>query len=245
MAKTVQLLSVIATVKEETQSRVSQLEHVANQHGMFEGHDRTYQPRNDDGVTFPPEPKKVRVAATDLLDIAQVLMTRYWDLALTVDTANSKAYADVKVGGQVLLPQVPVGHLLWLHRELGVLKKLVAALPVLDPARDWVTDGMPDGHSKAEPFQTVKTDKIPGKFVLAEATQYHPAQVQRLDKDEVIGYWTQVNYSGAIGQKRKDQLLSRLTQLEEAVKMAREDANTVQAPDQHEGQKVFEWLMRD
>ena len=245
MAKTVQLLSVIGTVKGETESRVAQLEHVAGQHGMFEGHDRHYQPREDGGVTFPPEPKKVRVSAKDVLDMAQTLMTRYWDLALTVDTANSKAYADVKVGGQVLLPQVPVGHLLWLHRELGVLKKLVAALPVLDPARDWTPDGMPEGHSKAEPFKTVKTEKIPGKFVLAEATQYHPAQVQRLDKDEVIGEWTQVNYSGAIGNKRKELLLARLTQLEEAVKMAREDANTAHADDQNEGQVIFEWLMRD
>jgi hypothetical protein len=245
MAKTVQLLSVIGTVKNETEARVGQLQHVAGQAGLFEGHDRTYQKRFDEGPQFPPEPKKVRVSAKDVLEMAQTLMTRYWDLALTVDTANAAAKADVKVGGQVLLPQVPVGHLLWLHRELGVLHKLVAALPVLDPAKDWDSDGMPDGHHRAEPVQTVKTEKVPGKFVLYDATKEHPAQVQRLDKDEVTGTWTVTGFSGAISQKRKDVLLARLTELEEAVKMAREDANTAHAPDQNEGQLIFEWLLRN
>jgi hypothetical protein len=244
MAKTVQLLSVIGTVKSETESRVAQLQHIAGQAGLFEGHERTYEPRFDDGVRFPPEPKKVRASVKDVMDMAQALMTRYWDLALTVDTANAAAKADVTVDGNVLLKQVPVGHLLWLARELGVLRKLVTALPELDPAKEWSAGGMPDGHNRADPVKTVKTEKIPGKFVLYEATREHPAQVQRLDKDEVTGEWTTVPFSGAVSRKRKETLLERLTKLEEAVKMAREEANTAHAQDQHEGEVIFGYLLQ-
>lgn len=244
MAKTVQLLSVIGTVKAETEERMKHLQHIAGQPGLFEGHDRTYAPRDDNGVQLPPEPKKVRVSAKDVLDMTRAVLTRHWDLALTVDTANAAAFADVTVDGEVLLAKVPVGHLLWLARELQGLRKLAEALPVLDPAKTWSTGGMPDGHAKAEPAHTVKTEKVPGRFVLYEATKEHPAQVQRLDKDEVVGQWTTVSFSGAVEPKRKELILARLTQLEEAVKMAREDANTAHAPDRHEGQAVFDWLLR-
>lgn len=244
MAKTVALLSVIGTVKTETEARIAQLQHVASQGGLFEGHDRVYQPRHDDGVALPPEPKKVRATADSVLEMAEALLTRHWDLALTVDTANAAAKADVVVEGHVLLEKVPVGHLLWLARELAALRKLVVALPVLDPAKDWSPGGMPEGQYKAEPVQTLKTEKVPGRFVMAEATQYHPAQVQRLDRDEVVGTWTVTAFSGALPQRRKETLLARLTQLEEAVKMAREEANTAHAADQHEGGKVFDWLLR-
>src|ERR1700743_3009918 len=121
MAQTVQLLAVIGTVNEETKAKLAQLQQVAGQPKFFEGHDRNYTPRFDDGVQYPPEPLKVRTTADVILDAAREVMTRQWDLALTVDTANSKAYADVVVDGEVLLEQVPVGHLLWLHRELGNL----------------------------------------------------------------------------------------------------------------------------
>lgn len=243
MAKTVQLLAVVGSVKEETGQRMAQFQHAASQPGLFEGHSRTYRKRFEDGADLPDENKKLRGSAEDILDMARTVLTRHWDLALTLDTANAAAKADVTVNGRVLLPAVPVGHLLWLARELEALRKLVTALPVLSPAHDWSTEGMPAGQYKAEPVGSALRQKVPGKFVLYEATKEHPAQVQRLDTDEVTGTWTQVSFSGALPQARKDQLLARLTELEHAVKMAREEANTATAPDQHEAEAIFGFLL--
>lgn len=242
MAKTVQLLAVAGTVKEETDAKMNQLQHVAGQAGLFEGHLRTYEPAEDGGIRLPEENKKVRVTAAEVLTAAQQLLTRQWDLARTLDEANSRGRADVKVDGQVLLADVPVGHLLWLAREIARLHKLVEALPAVDVARDWSTDGMEAGLRRANPVTTTLKEKIPGKFVLYDATKEHPAQVQRLDKDEVVGFWTQVNISGALERDRKEQLLRRLVKLSEAVRMAREEANTAVAEDYTEAKTVFDWL---
>jgi hypothetical protein len=245
MAKTAQLLAVVGGVVNETKARMAQLVHVATQPNLFEGSEITYQKRFEDDRSpdFAPQYKKVRITADELVKAAQEVLTRNWDLALTLDTANAKASADVIVDGKVLLEKVPVGHLLWLDKELAELQKLVEALPERSPALNWTEDGQAAGIAKADPVYQDKREKVPGKFVLYEATKEHPAQVQRVDKDDVIGRTTQVNFSGAVSAKRKEDLLARLTRVRQAVKMAREDANTVVAPDQHEGEKVFGYLL--
>lgn len=245
MAKTVQLLAVVGTVKDETKTRMAQLAHVVSQSGLFTGLDKTYRLRfpEENGVQYPPESKKVRVTVPEVTSMARTVLTRHWDLALTLDTANAAAKANITVDGELLVADVPVGHLLWLARELETLQSLVAALPVLDPGKSWDTRDLPAGLSKTPAVETPLRVKVPGKFVLAEATQYHPAQVQRLDTDEVTGFWSQVDYSGAVSQARKEQLLARLVKLSEAVRMAREDANTAVAVDRAEGSALFDYLL--
>lgn len=246
MAKTVQLLSIIGTVTTETKARIAQLGQIVTQDGFFKGMEKTHAPRFPDeptAVRLPPESKKVKVTAETVLDAAQKALTKHLDLTLTVDTANAKAKADVIVDGEVLLADVPVNHLMWLHVQLTELAKLLSAIPALDPGKAWTTDGQAAGISRTPSVETPVREKVPGKFVLAEATQYHPAQVQRLDTDEITGYWTQVDFSGALPVQRKEELLARMTTLLEAVQMARQDANTAVAEDKVEGAKIFSYLL--
>lgn len=244
MAKTVQLLAVVGTVAEDTKQKMAQLAHVAGQPGLFDGLDKTYEKRNDEGADLADEHKRLRVTADEVTAAMTQVLTRHFDLALTLDTANAAAKADITVGGVTLARDVPVGHLLWLARELDRVRALVAALPVLDAKYDWPNEGDVPGTRKSNAVKTNQREKVPGKFVLYEATKEHPAQVQRLDTDEVIGTWTTVNVSGALPQARKDELLARVDALSAAVKMAREGANTAEVTDQHEGEAIFKWLLR-
>lgn len=242
MTRISQLIAVVGGIKAETESRFTQLQHVVGNAALFSGHERTYQPRADDGVQLPPESLKVRVTGSEVLDITQQLLTREWDVVRTLDEANASAYGDVKVDGTVLLEHVVVGHLLWLDRELKALAALTEALPALDQSRTWVSDS--HGQSMTEPVETTKTEKTPYSFTLAEATEHHPAQVQLMNRDEVVGYWRTVTLSGAVSQDRKKELAYRIGQLRDAVKMAREEANSMQVEDKAEGKAVFEWLLR-
>jgi hypothetical protein len=243
MAKTVQLLAVVGTEVEDAKQKMAQLAHVVSQEGLFDGLDQNYQKRFDDGADLAPKRKRLRVTATEVTALMQQVLTRHFDLALTLDTANAAAKADIVAGGVTLARDVPVGHLLWLARELDRVKLLLAALPVLDSKYDW-EDGEVPGTWRSNAVKTDLRDKIPGRFVLYEATKEHAAQVQRLDTDQVIGAWTTVNISGALPQARKDELLARADVLSAAVKMAREGANTAEAPDQHEGEAMLQWLLR-
>jgi hypothetical protein len=244
MAKTVQLLAVVGTVAEDAKQKMAQLTHLGSQEGLFDGLDQTYQKRFEDGADLAPKHKRLRVTAAELTALMQQVLTRHWDLALTLDTANAAAKADIVVGTVTLARDVPVGHLLWLARELDRIRLLVAALPVLDTKYDWPEEGEVPGTRKSNAVTTDQRDKVPGRFVLYEATKEHAAQVQRLDTDQVIGTWTTVAVSGALPQRRKDELLARVDELTAAVKMAREGANTAEAPDQHEGEALLKWILR-
>jgi hypothetical protein len=244
MTQTVQLLAIAGTVATETKARMAQLQAVAGQPGQFEGHARDHEPVlavADGGVKLPSEGKRVRATVEEVLWLAQKALTRHWDLALTLDHANAAAKGDVTFGS-VTLKDMPVGHMLWLSREVEALIKLVAALPELDPAKNWSAEGAEPGQVRSEPARTPRPEKVPGKFVLYEATEHHPAQVQRLDEDKVTGWWTQVNFSGAIDPKRKQVMLDRLREAWEALKMAREKANTATVTDYKEAEQVFGYV---
>ena len=96
----------------------------------------------------------------------------------------------------------------------------------MDASEIWTFDESQDVWA-TEPIQTTKTKKIPRNHVKAEATEEHPAQVEVYYEDVIVGYWRTVKYSGAMPATRVSTLLNRVRKLQEAVKFAREEANSL------------------
>jgi hypothetical protein len=65
------------------------------------------------------------------------LLTPALDLSAAKDWANCHAKADVVIGEDVILHDVPVTHLLFLEHQLTEIVGLYRALQVNDPAKDW------------------------------------------------------------------------------------------------------------
>jgi hypothetical protein len=78
---------------------------------------------------------------------------------------------------------------------------------------------------------------------MAEATPQHPAQVQMYMEDVPAGDWTTVKFSGALPAARVRVLLDRVTALQQAVKYAREEANTAEVTDREAGEAIFRYLL--
>lgn len=133
-------------------------------------------------------------------------------------------------------------YLLFLEKRLTDLRTMLAAVPTLDPSESWEYDTHTDTFRSA-PVQTTRTKKIPRNHVLAEATDRHPAQVQVYQEDVVVGYWTKVAFSGAVTAARRNELLARTDKLIDAVKKAREQANTAEVEQQYIGHALFGWLL--
>jgi hypothetical protein len=240
-----QLIAVVGGIAAEADKHLAELRNLANQEALMSGLEKTYRPLDEDkGIKLPPKSQLVRVTADAILDATNDLLTRKWDVALTLDTANAVAVADVKIDGTTLLTDVPVGHLLYLERELGVLRQLVEAMPTLDQTKDWDNANAEPGQHNSRPVETTSSDKIPYNWHRQNGTVNHKEDVDILYEDKVVGYWTTVTKSGALAPKRKAALLSRISELRNAVKMAREEANSAHVEDQHEGRMVFEWLLR-
>jgi hypothetical protein len=123
------------------------------------------------------------------------------------------------------------------------LHTFMAKLSTLDPAETWEYDQARDCWATAS-VQSAKTKKLPRNHVLTEATPQHPAQVQVYTEDVKVGTWTTVKLSGALPAKRVRELTARVEKLQEAVKMAREGANSTEdVIDKHVGEVVFEYLL--
>jgi hypothetical protein len=204
---------------------------------------RTYLPRAEDGVQLPPETKLPQVKATEAISSASRHLARLFDVTATKDATNCVARADVVVRGTVLLSSVPVTTLLFLEKQLVDLHTFIVKLPVLDPAEQWTYNGDVGAYASA-PAQTIRSKKVMKNHVRAEATEKHPAQVDVYTEDVPEGTWTTVKYSGALPADRVAALLTRVNELTEAVKKAREEANSIEVVDVSIGDTFFEYLFR-
>jgi hypothetical protein len=221
---------------------LTQVHHGLQKQVLLAGISRTYQPKDDDGDQLPPESTRVQLVAEDKVDEVRGILTKLYDIVATKDYANTEARADIIVDGKVLLGAVPTTYLLFLEKALVDLHTVIKKLPTLDPAESWARDTTTGGAYRTEPTRTVKTKKVPKNWVKAEATDKHPAQVEIFHEDVMVGTWTTVKFSGAMPQDRVNELLDRVETLQQAVKFAREEANTTEVKDVKVGETLFNYL---
>jgi hypothetical protein len=212
---------------------------------LLSGLYRTYAPIDpDNGDQLPDESTNPQVQLVDVLADVRRDMGRLFDVTLTKETANTEAKADVVVDGTTVLSDVPVTYLLFLEKKLVDLRTLVSKLPTLDPAEVWSWDRNVGSYA-TEPAQTVKTKKISKPFVkwAPPSPEYkQEAQVDIVSEDVLVGRWSQRKFSGAIPADDRRAMLDRVDALAEAVKVAREKANSMDVTNQSAGQAVFEYL---
>ncbi len=236
-----QVLGIEAGVKNQIREEVTKLHRITASPGATKGQTKTYSPLEDGGQTFPDEEQKVQCRVEDALVQARILWDKLINVTAQKDVANLGAKADVRVGDRVILVNVPATHLLFLDKRLDDIRKFVSEAVELDPAERWELDDG-SGLHRTQPATTHKTMKVATPIVLAQATKEHPAQTQLISKDMVIGHWTTVKFSGAISRKRKVEILERVTALQEAIKYAREKANTVEAPPSKLGTQALDYI---
>lgn len=237
-----QLVALQKGVQADANAAITKAYHVIQKKEPFAGIARTYTPKDDDGDQLPPESTRVQVRSADLLagDV-RAAWTRLFDLVASKDATNAEATADIVVGETVIVRAVPVTYLLWLEKQLIDVHTFVSKLPVLDNANEWEQNA--NGDWATPPTQTVKSKKVPQRFVKYEATKEHPAQVEMYYEDVTVGTWTTIKYSGGIPAARQRELLARVVELQAAVKIAREAANSTTVTDKPVGAAIFDYLL--
>jgi hypothetical protein len=238
------LIAVRKTAQNEVHERITQLHRESQKMALLTGMARTYRKIRDEDPDQPGEQQRVQLTADRALADAAAQWTRLWDLTAAVDWTNCEARADVVVDGRVLIPKAPTTFLMFMEKQLDAVRKFVDAIPVLDPALSWrPDDNAGDGVWASEKITTVRTKKIPRNHEISPATDKHPAQVQVYQEDVPVGYWDLINFSGALDGGRKKALLARISALREAVKMAREQANMVDAVQPRPSNALLGWLL--
>lgn len=242
MTKLNQIVAIEKGVKTDSQRTLTEAYHALQNPTRFTGIAREYEPKADDGEHLPPESTLVQVQGEKLLDDIAASLTRMWDTVATKDETNTTARADIKIEDMVLAADVPVTTLLWLEKQLVDLHTFVGKLPLLDPGKEWQKDPATDVY-RANPVQSLRNQKVLRNHVVAEATDKHPAQVTTFTEDVPVGTWTTTHFSGAFPASRQNDLLERITMLQNAVKFAREAANTVDVQDKKIGESILSFLL--
>lgn len=235
------LIAIEKDVKSIASKAMNDFYHAIQRTTALAGLTRTYRKINDEGEDFPTESTKVQVDVESFLQNLTKTQVRVMDVTLSKDVTNCVAKANVVVDGDVILRDVPLTYLLFLEKRLVDWHAVISKLPVLDPAQNWTRNDTANAYA-ADPVETTKTKKVMKVLTLVEASKEHPAQAKEYGEDIVTGYWTKVDFSGALPAKRVAELLERVEKLRAAVKFAREEANMTEVIDAKAGQSVFDFL---
>lgn len=221
-----QVLAVESDLKKRVFSELTELDKACRKPDLLNGFVSTYEPVAEDGERFPPEQKRVQYNAREVLQSIHKSLGELFDIEATKDWANTEARADIVVEGQTLMAQVPTTFLLFLEKQLKDIGTMIERIVELDTAEDWRSDENDRGVHVSTPSKRHRTKKVQKGIVLYPATEEHPAQTQLITDDQIVGYVTTVKRSGAIPRETKRNLQRRVERLSNAVKSAREEANT-------------------
>lgn len=243
MPKLNQINAVMTARKGEAEKHITELYKLIQKEALFTGRERTYRPLDEiNGQKLPPESQRVQQRADDLIRQAREKWTELWNLVLTQDTGNQSAKADIVVDGKAILANVPVTTLLFLDKQVNDLETFVSKLPTPDPAEEWTHDPN-SGLLRSRATESLRTSKEPTVIVKYEATKEHPAQTELFTKDVPVGTWTQIVYSGCIGADRKNAILARVRKLQDAIKVAKEQANLLEVERQKAAEALFAFVL--
>ncbi len=188
------------------------------------GLSKTYQPRAADGDVMPPENRQVqRVVVDGIAELVKEAIA-YYDLVHCQEHSNCHAFADLVVGDETLMTNVPVGFLMFLEKQITDMRTFIIELPTLSLDKEWKWDPNKGCHV-AKPEETTRTAKVETAMVLYHATEKHPAQTKTITSDIPVGDWTTTIMSGALPADDKKAMVERVTQLREGIIVAREQAN--------------------
>ena len=221
-----QVIALVQGKKSKAQKLLTTVHHGWHK-DRITGITRIYQPIDEEGQVFPPESRIVQLRVSDALQTVQKELYDFLNIVATQEYANTEAKANVEVGDKILLDDVPVSVLLFLEKQLIDLRTLATNLPTLPTDCVWTLDENKNCYV-TNPEQTVKTQKKVEVIVKYDATKEHPAQTDLITVDKMVGNWTTIHLSGALPEKERDAIVERIEKLQDAVKIAREQANSLE-----------------
>lgn len=236
-----QVLAVLSGLQRDYKDTLTVADRHMSSQGDMVGHRKRYTPRDEDGEKLPDTVAHVKARARQLVGQVAEKLAAYVDAVSSRDYTNTLARANVEIDGEVIFPDVPVPHLLFLEQLLTDLETWISRANTRDSAEKWRWNEDEKVWETA-PIATNKTGVRKRAIVLYDATKEHPAQTQLIEESFVQGVWETVHFSGGMTPAEKEQLLKKIRDLLAAVRRAREAANMMPAENPAIGDKLKRYL---
>lgn len=240
MGKLHELLAVEPDLKNTADATLNEtVKTLQSKHDHFLGMARTYDVVLEDSEPLPAESKEMVTTVHDKLAHLAKFQARVLDAIYQKEKANTLACADIEYNGQVIEYSVPATVLLALENKLKALQQVYRVMPTLEPGKQWEKDYERANVYKTPVRQTLRNQKVKVWKVIVPPTDKHAAHVVEDVKDQILGRWNVVDYSGMITPLEKSEMLERLDGLLQAVKKARCRANNQEVENVSIGDKLF------
>lgn len=249
MSKLHELLAVGTNLENQANKTLSDLKATFDKkRHLFEQKLVTFKSNEENVAPVTEAQSDIQSSVTKELGWITGILTKDIDVGHQVDVANTQAVGDIVTeDGEVIAKGVPATSLLQLEKHLQKFHDLLVTIPTLDPAKGFSVD--PDrehGIFKARDVNKNRTKKVNKPLVLAPATDKHPAQVQLVTEDVVVGTIQEQEWSALLTPAQKGDLIEQCEVLTRAVKKARARANELELDvTTHKiGKRLFDFILK-
>ena len=243
MGKLHEVLAVEGGLKTTTDKILRECTETFNKkQGHFLGQYRHYEKVREDSIDYLPEEKELVETVWDKIDYVNEHLVRSLDATYQKEITNKKAKADIVIDGNTIAKDIPATYLLGLESRLNEIRSVYLSIPTLDPGKSWAKDAERKNTYVSKEVESLKTEKVIEPLTLAQATKEHPAQVQVISLDKIVGKWKTKYFSGAITSAEKSDLLARLDKLLRAVKQARMRANNEEVDEKEIAKSLIDFI---
>ena len=217
---------------------------------FFSGHIKTLRmladsPENAAIEAASRDEKSLPTTVVETLSYALDFWAKAEDVTYAKNMTNQYANADLLFRGNVLVEHVPVDELLGLETRLETLRRVLDAIPTLDASKEWAaaSTGREGEYVATLNEVTSKTEKVMTAVVLYDATDKHPAQIEKVSADKVVGTFSRKLISGAATTKQKADAIAIVDELLVEAKQARQRANSVDATTDKIGKTITDLIL--
>lgn len=246
MSKLHELLAVESDLENVSKNTVAEAQNTfTKKPHMFFGYEKRLENYNENLPEAPRDKQELTTTVNNKLDYVNNHIIRYFDAVLQKELTNQSAKADIIIGDTTLAKDVPATFLLGLEYKFKSIRALYASIPTLPSGIGWdidsvLGDDIYRARQSEKKYRTAKTFK---HKVLYEATDHHPAQIERWEENENIGMYITDKWTGLISPAQKSELLERLDILIRAVKKARQRGNNTPVVKAKIARDLFSYIM--
>jgi len=248
MPKLHEILAVEGSVQGASKDIIKETENTfTNKSTHFRGGVKQYVPFSED-----EKESEAYQESTEMVTSVDKKLEHFWgvvsnelDVTFQKECTNQEAVADIIVEGKTLKTGVPVGFLLGLEAKIKEWRRVLKAIPTLQPGVKWERD-VDRGEDvwTTTPDPAFRTRKEVRFKVMVPPTEKHPAQLEKWNEQVNCGKFNTTIWSGEYSTAQKAELLTRLDRLEHGVKQARNRANSIEVKDLEISDELRNYLIR-
>jgi len=197
---------------------------------MFRGSHRKLVSFAENAPEWPEENSELTTTVDERLEYTAGPIVSYFDALLQKEATNQDAVADLVVNGVLIGTALPATFLLGLESRLKYVRKVYESIPTLAVGTKWelAPEKGKDIYAMTYPEEKLKSELTFKSQVLVEPTEHHPAQIEKWQEQMPVGKFVKNVWCGMITSSQKSALLQNIDDLLKGVKMARQQANSVE-----------------